>query len=164
MSKIFKPVALPPTLEETRFICIADYPRNEYQNGDTERGELGKMCPHHKKGDIIKAGPIDLGNGVFQRWYELEETFLNKYPALFRKLEWYQHRTIDEICTVRFVLVLTNKHPKYKLGDQVRVKDYSILTKPLRLQGYFLHDYDPENMISVKDCMPTTEHLLTPKK
>lgn len=73
-----------------RFEVIADYPNNRYKVGDILQIALNPWNGEptdifHKLGEQIYVG----------NFFKAEE--LEKYPHIFRKLEWYENRNYSEL-------------------------------------------------------------------
>jgi len=114
-------------LMRRRFVCIAEYPYTDelanYQVGD-----------------------------VFSRIIDQEMEGYVKYPKLFRELEWWEYRSIDELMAVNFVEILFPDKPGYHLpGDWVDVSDYVVNTK---LKKFVAYDLGSNKKVIPKDCRP----------
>ncbi len=76
---------------------------------------------------------------------------LDKYPHLFRKLEWWEKRSLDDLVAVKYVKI-TSYVGYWKVGDIVMVDDY-IFNKGV-LTHYQL-EYDKKQTPST--VIPVTE-------
>lgn len=95
------------TVEELlkpRYKVIADYPKSIY-----------------KIGDILRVG----GHSEDLLYCDHSGPRMRDYPHLFRKLEWWEERTLDDMVSVKFAKVI--EYVGYwRVGDIVPVEDYII--------------------------------------
>lgn len=63
----------------------------------------------------------DVGDIILGPKFEFD---MQKYPSLFKKLEWYERRDISDLMKIKFVMV--NKNSYYTAGDFVPVYGYDI--------------------------------------
>lgn len=86
-----------------RYKVIADYPGNPYPIGaiGTTDSEYWAQSNYRL---IISEAP-------------------DKYPHLFKKLEWWEHRTIEELKSVKYVKVITYRG-YWRVGDIVPVNSF----------------------------------------
>ena len=135
------------TVEELlmpRYKVIADYPHNPYKVGDL----LEEFT-----NTAFKLTVTYNGNSM-------DETQANTYPAsaiekmphLFRKLNWWEERTLDELMSVNYVRI-TIYTGYWRVGDVVNVTDYKIDTKNKKLEKYIL---DGTRQSIPERCEPAT--------
>lgn len=71
-------------------------------------------------GDILEAYKTDLGNVL----YNSSTINPDDYPTHFRKLRWWEHRTIEQLLTIKYVKVVSNGQ-YWIAGDIVHVTGIS---------------------------------------
>lgn len=111
-----------------RYKLVGDYPNNI--------DEVGKVYE------------IDLSDG---HGVDFKMT-CDKYPNLFKKLNWWEERTIDELMSVNYVRI-TIYTGYWRVGDVVNVTDYKIDTKNKKLEKYIL---DGTRQSIPERCEPAT--------
>lgn len=122
-------------LTKVRFKVITDYPDSK-----------------HQAEDIISQQPKDPSDF---------DDFHRRYPGVYRELEWHEERTIDELMSLDFVMVLNDKKPGYYLiGDCIPVIDYKIDTKSKKFISYEVRS---GSFVTPSEIYPASKKDLTLK-
>lgn len=94
----------PEELLTPRFKCIGRYPHSQFIIGEIY---TDRMCC-----EILNPDNIEGCMYVFSG---------SKYPAIFKPLEWWQERTIEQLKTVKFVKVIEYEG-YWRVGDIVEAE------------------------------------------
>jgi len=117
-------------LMKPRWKVIADYPGSDYHIGEILDRDWGWV------------GDDEIG---FKHQ-------VSHYPHLFKKLEWWEDRTLDELMSVNYIRI-TIYTGYWRVGDVVNVTDYKIDTKNKKFELYIL---DGTQQSLPERCIPAT--------
>lgn len=124
-----------------RYKIMVDHPGNVY--------EVGKVLPVDTRFFIPYLG---VSNTLEPKIEEATAHF-KKYPAIFKPLEWWEDRTLDEMLDVKFIKVV--KYEGYwREGDIVIVTDYEVDTKNKKLLRYKI-EYN--HIATPTHCIPASK-------
>jgi len=79
-------------LMKPRYEVIADYPNSPYQIGDIVQADSGMTSMHITSFDYTD----EFGDNVVQHTHVPPLVF-DQFPVLFRKLNWWEHRNIEDM-------------------------------------------------------------------
>ena len=123
----------------TRYIIIADAPRLSYN--------IGRILTPIKDGsnyyDCIDAPSSEIIG------------YPEKYPAVFRKLDWWEYRKGDEL--PKYVIELTIKGANKVWKVLEYVTDYEIRIPTHFYEPYIITDDVYKWQIPLRMCLPSTE-------
>jgi len=108
-------------------------------------------------GNIIELTKDGWDNWVYmyaeQDGYEKKsQEFFYNYPNIFRLLEWWEHRTIEELLTIKYVKIV-NYQRYYAIGDIVPIIGMQIQPLAFNLAGHQFH--------MANNVIPATEQEYT---
>lgn len=108
------------------------------------------LLPRYKLLADYPLNILEIG-AVFDRCTEFQCVFFDKYPHLFRKLEWWEERKIEDM-TAYVKLVIDNN-----IGFVHKVEKWS----GANIHGVPLYEYKNkvgyQTTLSVTDLLPATE-------
>lgn len=117
-----------------RYLCLHNYP--EPKNGK-----------HLKVGEIKEFKNEDICVGEYD--------FIN--TPLFRLLDWYEHRTFEQLFTVKHIQI-SNYEEYWRVGDILDVEAFALDSKTLypKFMGFYVggHKVSPENCIPLMRYEP----------
>lgn len=116
---------------------------------------LWPCCPY-KVGDLIEIIPNGkLWNAIEHNEQQIFQpvSTIAKYSANIKELAWYEHRTLDQLMSVKYVQI-TIYTGYWRVGDIVPVTDYIIDTKNKALRKYVL-EYSQTSF--PERCIPATK-------
>ncbi len=122
-------------LLKPRYKVIGDYPNNELPLGLIVTNIHDNVWSDGKNYEFTE-----------------DESWFKKYPHLFRKLAWYDERTLSELMDINYVRI-TIYTGYWVVGDVIKVTDYKIDTKAKKLERYI---FDSHSTIPMR-CEPATE-------
>lgn len=127
-------------LLKPRYEVIADYPNNIFF--------VGQLIIL----DCVKSGKPCFDFAAFDGMEFYHESFFNEFPNLFKKMNWWEKRTLDELMSILYVRI-TVYTGYWVVGDIVKVTDYKVDTKRKKLEGYIL---DSTQYSIPERCEPAT--------
>lgn len=83
------------------------------------------LKPRYKVIADYPNSPHKVGELLYQSETTTSLTRYSDYPHLFKRLEWWEERTLDDMVSVKFVKVV-NYVGYWRVGDIVPVEDYII--------------------------------------
>jgi hypothetical protein len=75
--------------------------------------------------------------------------FLGYYPHLFKKVDWWEERTFEQLCDVEYIQFIS-RTPALRLGDIVPVVEFTYNKNP----WYLLKTGD---FVSIINVIPSTQ-------
>ena len=98
----------PEEFNKPRYEVIAEYPG------------MGIVGHKLRKGDIIEDSGVLAYSPEFNAQPSKYE--MSQYPYLFRRLKWYERRTMEEFASLRFVKFIKDHY--WRVGDVVKVESF----------------------------------------
>lgn len=99
-----------------RYICIALFPQKNFCEPKAQPIQIGDIFMQLIPQETCWRKTIG-----FEKWTDDTVHFIEQYPAIFRKMEWPEQRTLEEMPShIKFVA----DYMDYKAGEVYRVEDW----------------------------------------